>query len=106
KPVLPLLKGMAHITGGGLPGNVARLLPEGVTARFASRAWEVPPIFRLIQKRGAIPDKEMRRVFNLGLGMVLFCSPENVARVKEALPEARPVGEVVRQEGEERVELV
>ncbi len=103
KPLLPIIKGMAHITGGGLIGNVPRILPQGVAARFRSRAWTIPPIFRLIQQRGNVAQDEMYRVFNMGIGMVVICSPQDVNRVTKALPEAKIVGEVVEQKGKARV---
>jgi phosphoribosylformylglycinamidine cyclo-ligase len=105
KPLLPLFKGIAHITGGGLIDNVPRVLPAGTAARFNSRSWEVPPIFQLIQQRGNVSRGEMFHVFNMGLSMVLVCSPENVEQVTRALPEARVVGEVVMRAGEARVVL-
>ena len=103
KPLLPIIKGMAHITGGGLIDNVPRILPPGMTARFDSQAWDVPPIFQLIQQRGNVDRQEMYRVFNMGIGMVLICSPDNVKQVTQALPEVKIIGEVVEQKGEERV---
>jgi phosphoribosylformylglycinamidine cyclo-ligase len=103
KPVLPWLKGIAHITGGGVIGNVSRILPKSMAARLDSRKWTVPPIFQLIQKRGNVERREMYRVFNMGLGMVLVCSPEKVSRLTKALPEARIIGEVVPQKGRARV---
>jgi phosphoribosylformylglycinamidine cyclo-ligase len=105
KPLLGNIKGMAHITGGGIPGNVARILPNNVAARFDGGSWRVPPIFELIQKTGRISDDEMYRVFNMGLGMVLACSEEGASAVRRALPEAKIVGRVVRQEGAEAVIL-
>ena len=102
-PLLPLIKGLAHITGGGLIGNVPRVLPAGLTARFNSRAWTVPPIFRLIQEHGNVDPLEMYHVFNMGIGMVLICSPDNTDQLKQQLPEAYIVGEVVKQRGEARV---
>ena len=102
KPLLPVIKGMAHVTGGGLIDNVPRVLPQGMAARFDSRAWAVPPIFQLIQKRGNIDRSEMYHVFNMGIGMVIICSPENVNRLTKALPEAKVIGEVIKQ-GEARV---
>ncbi len=102
KPLLPTIKGMAHITGGGLTGNVPRVLPEGMAARFDSSTWETPPIFGLIQQRGNVDRDEMYRVFNMGIGMAVICSPDDVGRMAEALPEASVVGEVVKQEGEAR----
>jgi len=105
KPLLPIIKGMAHITGGGLIDNVPRVLPKGLAARFDSQAWAVPPIFNLIQKRGNIDRSEMYHVFNMGIGMVVICSPENVNRLTKALPEAKIIGEVIKQ-GEARVIIV
>jgi len=103
KPVLPLLKGIAHITGGGLIGNVPRVLPDGVTASFESRAWTIPPIFELIQQKGNVDRNEMYHVFNMGIGMVLICSPENSSHITKALPEAKVIGEVVKQGKKARV---
>jgi phosphoribosylformylglycinamidine cyclo-ligase len=103
KPLLPLIKGIAHITGGGLIDNVPRILPPGTAARFNSPSWEVPPIFQLIQRWGNVSREEMFHVFNMGLGMVLVCSPGNLEELTKALPEARVVGEVVKQVGEARV---
>jgi phosphoribosylformylglycinamidine cyclo-ligase len=99
KPLLPLIKGLAHITGGGLPGNVPRVLPSGLAANFNSRSWSVPPIFNLIQKRGDVDLEEMYRVFNMGIGMVIICSKDNVDHFIKMLPEAKVIGEVVEQEG-------
>jgi len=99
KPLLPLIKGLAHITGGGLIGNVPRVLPDGLTARFDSRSWSVPPIFNLIQKRGNVDREEMYRVFNMGIGMVIICSKDNVDHFTRMLPEAGVIGEVIKQKG-------
>ena len=103
KPLLPLIKGMAHITGGGLIGNVPRVLPEGLTAQFGSKSWDIPPIFQLIQRQGDVARDEMFRVFNMGIGMVLICSPAIVDQFLGQLPEAKVVGEVVKQTGKARV---
>ncbi len=103
KPLLPLIKGMAHITGGGLMGNVPRVLPKGVAAELHGEAWRVPPIFLLIKERGNVAQDEMYQVFNMGIGMALICSPENVEHVTGALPEAKVIGEVVKQRREVRV---
>jgi len=103
KPLLPLIKGLAHITGGGLIGNVPRVLPDGLTARFDTRTWSVPPIFNLIQKRGNVDRGEMYHVFNMGIGMVVICSSSNVDHFIKMLPEAKVIGEVTKQEGEARV---
>ncbi|MFH1639051.1 MAG: phosphoribosylformylglycinamidine cyclo-ligase [Chloroflexota bacterium] len=103
KPVLPLLKGIAHITGGGLVGNVPRVLPEGMAAVFHSTSWVVPPIFRMIEKQGNVTRDEMYQVFNMGIGMVLITAPDKVPRIQSALPEAVILGEVVKQVDETRV---
>jgi len=103
KPLLSLIKGMAHITGGGLIDNVPRILPKGLAARFDGQSWVVPPIFRLIRERGGISQPEMYRVFNMGIGMVVVSSPNNVSQVAQSLPEAKVIGEVVKQKGEARV---
>ncbi len=62
---------MAHITGGGIPGNLPRVLPAGLRARVDRRAWEVPPIFRAIQRAGTVDESEMLHVFNMGIGFIL-----------------------------------
>ena len=103
KPLLPIIKGMAHITGGGLIDNVPRVLPRGMAAKFNGRSWAIPPVFQLIQQRGNISQSEMYRVFNMGIGMVVICSPDNVDQLTKALPEAKIIGEVVKQVGKARV---
>ena len=103
EPVLPFVKGMAHITGGGLVDNVPRMLPPDLSARFHLCSWEVHPIFDIIQTEGNVDRDQMFRVFNMGLGMVLACSPQNVNAIQNAVPEAMVVGAVVRQSGDERV---
>lgn len=105
EPLLPLIKGMAHITGGGLMGNVPRILPQGMAAQLRSQAWAILPIFQLIQQRGNVDRVEMYRVFNMGIGMVLICSPDNAEQLTKALPEAKVIGEVVKQVGEAKVAI-
>ena len=90
-------KGAAHITGGGILGNLPRCLPDGLSARLDRRAWDLPPIFEKIRKRGRVSDDEMWGTFNMGLGMILVVDPKDV-------PEgATAVGEVLRQTGPDRV---
>jgi len=113
KPVFAKLKGIAHITGGGIPGNVPRILPEGpsagsgqgLAARLRRGSWPVQPIFRLIQERGNVAEDEMYRTFNMGLGMIVVCAPEDVEAVREQVPEALVVGEVIAQKGERRATI-
>ncbi|CAN5886232.1 phosphoribosylformylglycinamidine cyclo-ligase [soil metagenome] len=90
------IKGLAHITGGGLPGNVPRCLPDGTRARLDARAWAVPPVFRWLREVGRVPTDDMLRTFNCGLGMVVIVAAADAARVAQALTDA---GEDVRQVG-------
>lgn len=72
------VKGMAHITGGGIIGNTKRILPEGLKLKIDWSQWNVPPIFKLIQQAGEISDEEMREVFNMGIGLVIIVSKNEV----------------------------
>jgi phosphoribosylformylglycinamidine cyclo-ligase len=105
KPLLPLIKGTAHITGGGLIDNVPRVLPEGLAAKFNFQSWTIPPIFQLIQQRGNVERDEMYRVFNMGIGMVVIGSHQEANELTRALPEAKVIGEVVKQVGKGRVAI-
>lgn len=86
------LHGMAHITGGGFPDNIPRVLPDGLCARIDTRSWKLPGIFRLLQERGGIEGREMHRVFNMGIGMVLFAGAEGGGCLENL--GAVPIGEV------------
>jgi phosphoribosylformylglycinamidine cyclo-ligase len=90
-------KGAAHITGGGILGNLPRCLPDGLGARLERKSWAEPPIFGLVRKRGRISDDEMLGTFNMGLGMILVVDANDVP------PGAQVVGEVVRHTGPDRV---
>jgi phosphoribosylformylglycinamidine cyclo-ligase len=68
-----LVKGLAHITGGGITENLPRICPEGVGAVIARDAWDVPPLFTFLQEGGNVPDEEMLRAFNMGVGMIVAC---------------------------------
>ena len=92
-------KAAAHITGGGIPGNLARALPEGLAAVVRRSAWRPNPIFEEIRRRGRVSDDEMWGTFNMGVGMILVMDPEDVPE------DATVVGEVVKQSGPERVDL-
>ena len=102
-PVLGLINGLAHITGGGLPGKLPAILPDGLAAEINSGSWPVLPIFKIIQKEGGINDDEMYRVFNMGLGMVAVCPEDNVANVLEHLPDAMVIGKMIPQGNGEQV---
>ena len=85
------VKGASHITGGGFYENIPRMLPEGIRAEVKKDSYEVPPIFRLLQKKGDIEEHVMYNTYNMGLGMVLAVSPEDADITLEAV---RKVGEV------------
>jgi len=75
-----VVKGLAHITGGGITENLPRILPEGCAADVDLQSWSVPPIFRLLQARGSIARDEMFRAFNMGVGLVIVCAPRDAPR--------------------------
>jgi len=90
KPLWPLLeagtlRGLAHITGGGIPGNLPRILPDGVGAVLDRGAWEVPPVFRALQEAGKVERQEMDRVFNMGIGMVVVVRPSDAEAAARAI---------------------
>ncbi len=97
------LKGMAHITGGGLVDNIPRILPDGCAVEIDMNSWQVPAIFRRIEAEGRIDPHEMARVFNIGLGMALIVAPGQQQMVQAMLPGSIKVGTVIRQEGSRRV---
>jgi phosphoribosylformylglycinamidine cyclo-ligase len=101
------VRAVAHITGGGIPGNLVRVLPDGADAVFDRGSWEAPPIFGEIQRLGAIGDDEMAKVFNLGLGMIVVVpaaeAAEAIAVLEGAGHRARRVGEVVAGTGDVRL---
>jgi phosphoribosylformylglycinamidine cyclo-ligase len=103
-PMLPLLdaglvKGMAHITGGGITDNLPRILPEDCDAAIDSGAWDTPPIFALLQSQGEIGTAEMFRTFNMGIGLIVVTAADDVDEahrlIARAGPDALRVGEVV-----------
>ena len=112
KSILSLLekvqvKGIAHITGGGFIENIPRILPEGVSAEIVKNSYEVPPVFKVMQERAEITDEQIYNTFNMGIGMIVCVSPENVdatlASLKESGEDVCVVGKVV--EGDRKVIL-
>ena len=83
-PVVGRVHGLAHITGGGIPGNLIRMLPEGCEAVIDAASWTVPPLFALLQRAGEVSLEEMREVFNLGVGMIAVLARDEVAVVQAA----------------------
>jgi len=101
KSILALLeampvKGMAHITGGGITENIPRVLPEGLTAEVSANTWEMPALFKWLQEQGNIADNEMYKTFNCGIGMAIIVSQENAAAAQKILADK---GETVYQIG-------
>ncbi|MEX0686474.1 MAG: phosphoribosylformylglycinamidine cyclo-ligase [Balneolales bacterium] len=86
------IHGFAHITGGGIPGNTSRIIPEGFTINVDWDAWEQPPLFRLIQKLGNVPDDDLRESLNLGIGLVVVAEKQNL---HEILDKAKNLNETV-----------
>jgi phosphoribosylformylglycinamidine cyclo-ligase len=104
----PELHAMAHITGGGIPGNLARVIPEGLCAQVRSGAWEVPPLFRMIQDLGKVTAEEMYQVFNMGIGWILVLDEGAAGGWRDALQAGGwggvEIGQIVA--GTERVTMV
>ena len=117
KPVLELLRGahgaaihaMAHITGGGLTENIIRVVPEGLGLDIDAASWDLPPVFRWLQREGNVADGEMWRTFNCGIGFVLIVDPQAAAAVEGELDRLRlghwRIGAVVAATGGERVRI-
>lgn len=102
-----LVKGMAHITGGGIPGNLSRILPAGTDARVHRGAWAVPPLFSFLQKSGDVSDTEMFRAFNMGIGLIVCAGPEQselaFSMLKDAGEDPKMIGEIVA--GDKQVQV-
>jgi phosphoribosylformylglycinamidine cyclo-ligase len=94
------IKGIAHITGGGITENLPRILPSGTAAQISRSSWEVPAVFQWLQRAGDVSEEEMLRTFNMGIGLVLVCPPALTETVMEDLGSRheKPVviGEIVR----------
>lgn len=112
KPIVALMEqvkvhGMAHITGGGLVDNVPRILPNNVDAVFDRSTWETPAVFKFIEEAGDVDHEEMYRVFNMGIGMVVFVRADDADAAMELLKkqDARPIiiGRVEAGEGKSRL---
>lgn len=97
------VKALAHITGGGFPGNIPRVLPPGLGAKVRRGSWEVPPLFRLIERGGKIAEDEMFRTFNMGVGMIVVVRPTDLHEVEHSLERRGEtsfvIGSVVSGEG-------
>jgi phosphoribosylformylglycinamidine cyclo-ligase len=90
-----VIKGMAHITGGGITDNLPRVLPGGTHAEIDRRAWRVPAVFEWLQRTGQVPEADMLRAFNMGIGLIVACAAADGARVLDALAAAGEPNAVV-----------
>jgi phosphoribosylformylglycinamidine cyclo-ligase len=88
------IKGTAHITGGGITENLPRILPAGVHAEVRRDGWETPPVFRWLQQTGGIPDEDMLRTFNMGIGLILACAESDADGVLGSLRASGETGAV------------
>ena len=95
KPLMPTLHALAHITGGGIPGNLGRPFPDTLAAQIDASSWKIPWLFRLIQREGNVDDAEMFRTFNMGAGMIVAVAASDLDATLAALPGAWRIGEVV-----------
>jgi len=93
------IKGMAHITGGGFEGNIARILPSGLQAAIDTNTWSVPPLFQLIARLGNVPRAELYRALNMGIGVVVVLSPKSALEARCVLPELLTIGTIAEGEG-------
>jgi phosphoribosylformylglycinamidine cyclo-ligase len=98
-----VIKGLAHITGGGLLENIPRILPEGTAVEIKRGSWPVLPIFETMQRIGKIDEREMFRTFNMGIGMVIVCNPHDASEIKTVIKTSREIGRVTK--GEKTVSL-
>jgi len=103
EPLLPMVKGLAHITGGGFIENIPRMLPEGLQAVVDTSAWPVPPLYTWLQREGAVDRQEMYRVFNMGIGLVAVIAPEDWQKVQSLVNE--PVWKMGELRGGDRAEV-
>jgi phosphoribosylformylglycinamidine cyclo-ligase len=90
-----VIKGLAHITGGGLTDNIPRILPQGTSVKIDKNSWPIPPLFQLMQQLGNVSEAEMYRTFNMGIGMVIVCSAGDAETINAHL----------RERGEKRYEI-
>ena len=99
-----VIKGLAHITGGGLTDNIPRILPQDTSVKIDKNSWSIPPLFQLMQRLGNVSEAEMYRTFNMGIGMVIVCSAGDAETIKAHLSErgetCYEIGEVVSGQGE------
>jgi phosphoribosylformylglycinamidine cyclo-ligase len=97
-----MIKGLAHITGGGLIDNLPRILPTNCDAVIETKNWKIPAIFQLLRQNGNVDREEMYQVFNMGIGMVVIVAPHDALKVMAAL-RAKRIGRIERGTGKARL---
>ncbi len=97
-----MIKGLAHITGGGLIDNLPRILPKNCDAMIETKSWRVPRIFKILQRNGDVDLAEMYQVFNMGIGMVAVVAEHDAPRAMSIL-KAKPIGRIERGTGKTRL---
>ncbi len=107
----PTIKGMAHITGGGITDNLPRILPAGTAAEIDRATWPVPPLFRWLVDAGGVPEEDAYRTFNMGIGLIVACAPEHQQELlttfhEHGEPNARAIGRIVSSRSEPGVTYV
>ncbi|MFC1485036.1 phosphoribosylformylglycinamidine cyclo-ligase [bacterium] len=101
KPALKnkLIKGLVHITGGGMPGNIPRVIPKEFDCVIKKESFEIPEIFEIIQKKGNIKEQEMFKVFNMGIGLIIIASPIHQEKICNTIPNSKIIGSVIKGNG-------
>ena len=102
KPGAPKIKAMAHITGGGFIDNIPRVFGKGLRATITRHSWPIPELFREMQHRSQLPDEDMFRTFNMGIGLVVVVAPKDVERTEALLKTSHRIGVIERGAGDVR----
>ena len=97
------IKSMAHITGGGISENLPRALPDDLAASIDLSSWDIPILFKILQKLMGVDVNEMFKVFNMGLGMILIATSKGAINIQSILPEVIVIGEIQKRNGGEQV---
>jgi len=97
-----VIKGLTHITGGGIPGNLKRIIPDGISAIVKKDSWNIPPLFKLLQQGGQVEENEMYRAFNMGIGMIAVVTEKNANQMLNQT-DAKVIGTIIK--GKQKVVL-
>ncbi|MDD3051052.1 MAG: phosphoribosylformylglycinamidine cyclo-ligase [Candidatus Cloacimonetes bacterium] len=100
-----IINGMAHITGGGLPGNIKRIMPDGLSAVIRTKTWEIPELFQFMQNKADIDNEEVYRAFNMGIGFVTIVDATNVDAILRET-DGMVIGEIIKDSSDSRVKMI